>query len=100
MSSPKCHHDSPRVVQPNKSKLIQRLNRIEGQIRGVRDMVEQDRYCIDILTQIQASRQALAAMAESLLEDHLRGCVSQAMQNDNPDEAIREVMQIVSKMRA
>lgn len=100
MSSPKCHHDSPRVVQPNKSKLIQRLNRIEGQIRGVRDMVQQDRYCIDILTQIQASRQALAAMAESLLEDHLRGCVSQAMHNNNPDEAIREVMQIVSKMRA
>ena len=55
----KCeHHSHPSVVQPNKSALIKRLNRIEGQTRGVAKMVEEDRYCVDILTQIAAIQSA------------------------------------------
>lgn len=70
---------SKTVVQPRKQALVTRLNRIEGQVRGVTKMVEEDRYCVDILTQIAALRSALDAVALRLLEDHTKGCVSQAM---------------------
>ena len=60
----KCeHHSHHSVVQPKKSALVKRLNRIEGQTRGVAKMVEEDRYCVDILTQIAAVQSALDALA-------------------------------------
>ena len=61
-----------------KDDLLRRLRRIEGQVRGLQQMVESDRYCIDVLTQVSASTRALQAVAVELLDDHLRHCVADA----------------------
>jgi len=94
----KCtHHSHPAVVQPNKSALLKRLNRIEGQARGVAKMVEEDRYCIDILTQIAAIQSALDALAMQLLENHTNGCVRTAIQSGDGDAAVDELMNLVKR---
>ena len=66
------HHLEHSVVQPKKPALLKRLNRIEGQVRGVAKMVEEDRYCVDVLTQISAIQSALDALALQLLESHTK----------------------------
>jgi DNA-binding FrmR family transcriptional regulator len=63
----------------NKPALVKRLHRIEGQVRGIERMVEEDRYCIDILTQIAAVRTALEQVGAKLLEDHVTHCVASAI---------------------
>jgi DNA-binding FrmR family transcriptional regulator len=63
---------------PNKEDYLKRLRRIEGQVRGLARMVEEDKYCIDILTQVSAATRALQSVALGLLEDHLGHCVTQA----------------------
>ncbi len=62
-----------------KSDLLKRLRRIEGQVRGLHQMVEEDRYCIDVLTQISAVTKALESVAVGMLDDHLRHCVAEAV---------------------
>ncbi|MBX3100716.1 MAG: metal-sensitive transcriptional regulator [Salinibacterium sp.] len=62
----------------NKSALLARLRRIEGQVRGLARMVDEDTYCIDVLTQVSATTRALEAVALSLLDDHLMHCVAEA----------------------
>lgn len=100
-SPPRSRSDPPhppkRVVQPRKDALIKRLNRIEGQVRGVVRMIEEERYCVDILTQISALRSALDAVAMTLLEDHTQGCVKSAIRSGNGDAAIAELMEVVRK---
>jgi DNA-binding FrmR family transcriptional regulator len=91
-----CH--APRtVVQPDKEALIKRLNRIEGQVRGVNKMVTEDRYCVDILNQVAALQSALDAVAMLLLESHTHGCMQGAIKSGNGDEAIDELMAVVRK---
>lgn len=90
--------DKKTVVQPNKQKLLNRLKRIEGQIRGIHKMVDEDRYCIDILTQIAAVQSAINKVSLSLMEDHTRHCVSRAVKNDQEDEAITELMDVIQRM--
>lgn len=63
----------------NKDDLLRRLRRIEGQVRGVAQMVEEDRYCIDVLTQISAATKALQSVAVGMFDDHLRHCVAEAV---------------------
>ncbi len=63
----------------NKDRYAQRLRRIEGQIRGIAKMIDDDKYCIDILTQISAASSALRSVGLNLLDDHLEHCVSQAL---------------------
>jgi CsoR family transcriptional regulator, copper-sensing transcriptional repressor len=63
---------------PNKEDYLRRLRRIEGQVRGLQKMVDDDQYCIDILTQVSAATKALQAVALGLMEDHLGHCVTQA----------------------
>ena len=63
----------------DKDDLLRRLRRVEGQVRGLHQMVEDDRYCIDILTQISAATKALQSVAVGLLDDHLRHCVADAV---------------------
>ncbi len=87
-----------RVEQPHKKALLTRLKRIEGQVRGVAKMVEDDRYCIDILTQISAAKSALDALALKLLEDHTSGCVQNAIHEGEGAAAIEELMGIVRKL--
>lgn len=87
-----------RVVQPQKQKLLTRMRRIEGQIRGVANMIEEDRYCIDILTQIAALRSALDAVSLNLLEDHAKHCVRHAIQ-EGDDGAIDELMMVIKRLK-
>lgn len=63
---------------PDKEQYLQRLRRIEGQVRGLQKMIDEDKYCIDILTQVSAVTKALQSVALGLLEDHLGHCVAQA----------------------
>lgn len=77
--------------------LLKRLNRIEGQIRGIARMIEDDRYCIDILTQVSAVQSALDALARKLLEHHLHGCVTQAIASGNGARALDEALAVISK---
>jgi DNA-binding FrmR family transcriptional regulator len=63
----------------NKDELLKRLRRIEGQVRGIAQMVEEDRYCIDVLTQISAATKALQSAAVGMFDDHLRHCVADAV---------------------
>ena len=62
-----------------KDDLLRRLRRIEGQVRGLQQMVEEDRYCIDVLTQISAANRALQSVAVGMFDDHLRHCVADAV---------------------
>ena len=89
----------PRVARAATSKaaLTKRLNRVEGQVRGIGRMVEEDRYCIDILTQVSAVQSALDALARELLEHHLHGCVQHAVRSGDGDRAIAEALAVIRK---
>ena len=78
-----------------KSKLANRLSRIEGQVRGVSRMVEEDRYCIDILTQVQAVRAALARVETELLKDHLDHCIEGAIVSGDAEEQRRKASELI-----
>ncbi|HEX3723599.1 MAG TPA: metal-sensitive transcriptional regulator [Nitrolancea sp.] len=77
--------------------LLTRLRRIEGQVRGVQRMVEDGRYCLDIVTQIQAITAAAEKVSQQVLEEHIRGCVSDAIRDQRGDEAISELMVVLGK---
>ena len=79
----------------SKSKLANRLSRIEGQVRGVARMVEDDRYCIDILTQVQAVRAALARVETELLKDHLDHCIEGAIVSGDAEEQRRKASELI-----
>ena len=68
-----------RGYSATKDQLLKRLKRVEGQVRGVQGMVEEDRYCIDVLTQVSAVTRALQSVAVGLLDEHLRHCVADAV---------------------
>ena len=79
-------------------KLIARINRIEGQVRGLKKMVEEDRDCMQVLKQIAAANGALRSLGALILEDHLKGCVATAIQTrDNEADTIADVMEIFNK---
>ncbi|MEO5766091.1 MAG: metal-sensitive transcriptional regulator [Casimicrobiaceae bacterium] len=86
----------PRVAA-GKTSLTRRLNRVEGQVRGIGRMVEEDRYCIDILTQVSAVQSALDALARELLEHHLHGCVQHAVRSGDGDHAFAEALAVIRK---
>jgi CsoR family transcriptional regulator, copper-sensing transcriptional repressor len=69
-----------------KASNLRRLSRIEGQIRGLQRMVEEDRYCADILTQVTSAQEALRAVARALMRNHLSHCATQAIRSGSPDE--------------
>lgn len=97
-SSELCHVTEKTVVQPHKQALLNRMNRIAGQIRGIGSMIENDRYCIDILTQVSAAQSALDAVAMQLIEDHTKGCVQKAVRQGDGDAAISELMGVLKKI--
>jgi DNA-binding FrmR family transcriptional regulator len=83
---------------PIRQDLLQRLKRIEGQVRGVQRMIEDDRYCVDILIQIAAIKSAVQQVGLSILEFHTKGCVADALTNQaNSDEKIDELMSVIRK---
>lgn len=81
----------------DKEAILKRLRRMEGQVRGLQQMVEQDRYCLDVVTQVNALTAAAREVALQVLADHLRGCVTDAVRQGTGDEAIDEVMTVFSK---
>ena len=87
----------PLVARDNKMGLGKRLNRIEGQVRGIGRMIDEDRYCIDVLTQVSAVQSALDALALQLLEHHLHGCVQHAVKSGEGDRAIEEALGAIRK---
>ena len=84
----------------DKTKVLARLRRIEGQVRAIEQMVESDRYCIDVLTQISASTSALKSVALLLLDDHLNHCVRQAAAEggDIADEKLSEASAAIGRL--
>ncbi|WP_177183330.1 metal-sensing transcriptional repressor [Lentibacillus persicus] len=92
-------HDHPVTPRTDTEKqaLENRLKRIEGQVRGIQKMVEEDRYCVDILVQISAINAALKKVGFSIGERHMKHCVSDAVQSGNGDEAIEELMEIMKQ---
>jgi DNA-binding FrmR family transcriptional regulator len=81
-----------------KSSVLKRLNRIEGQVRGLSRMVEHDRYCIDIVTQLLAVRGALRRVEEEILADHVANCVEHAIASGNKAEQRRKVTELMNAL--
>jgi CsoR family transcriptional regulator, copper-sensing transcriptional repressor len=84
----------------NKDSYTKRLRRIEGQVRGLQRMIEDDKYCIDILTQVAAATKALQAVAIGLLEEHLSHCVTQAVAEggDTASAKVREASDAIARL--
>lgn len=83
------------------SENLTRLSRIEGQIKGVKRMIGDGEYCIDIITQIQAARAALQSVSKTILEKHLKHCVADALDENNAatiDEKLEEIMTVIKRM--
>ena len=83
----------------NKNKLLKRLARAEGQVRGIARMVEEDRYCIDILTQLAAVDTALESVALEILEDHVEHCVAGALASGDQTDAENKIEELVEAVR-
>jgi DNA-binding FrmR family transcriptional regulator len=89
-------------IEKNRTAVLNRLRRIEGQVRGVAQMLEQDRYCIDILHQIQAVKAALAKVEDQVLADHTASCVDKAIASGDPvtqREKFAELVDLFGKMK-
>ena len=85
----------------SKDQYQARLKRIEGQVRGLQRMIEDDTYCIDVLTQVAAAQKALQSLANELLDDHLRHCVREALANGEAgdvDDKVTEAMAAVRRL--
>lgn len=86
----------------DRSAIVKRLNRIAGQVNGVARMLEDDRYCIDVLTQIRAVKAALSRVEDKVLEDHAAHCVADAIQSGDPDaqrEKFEELIGLFGKFK-
>ena len=91
-----CHKTKLRKKEES-AKLINRLSRIEGQIRGIKGMVEKDAYCVDILVQVAAANAALNAFTRELLGEHIRTCVAEDIRAGK-DETIDELLKTLQKL--
>lgn len=92
-------HRHPAVPHSDeeKNKLTNRLKRIEGQVRGLQKMVEEDRYCVDVLVQISAINAALKKVGFSLMEHHTQTCVSEAIRSGDGNDHIQELMKVIQQ---
>ncbi|CAM2839033.1 metal-sensitive transcriptional regulator [Skermania piniformis] len=97
MTEPEHHRHG---YGPDKDNLLKRLRRIEGQVAGIARMVDDDRYCIDILTQVSAVTKALQSVSLKLLDDHLAGCVLEAAREDGPeaDAKMKEASEAIARL--
>ncbi len=92
-----CTHKTKQRSEEEYKKLIHRLNRIEGQIRGIKGMVERDAYCTDILTQASAVTAAINAFNRELLANHIRTCVTEDIRSGR-DETVEELLDTLRKL--
>ncbi len=92
-----CSHKTKERTETEYKKLINRLNRIEGQIRGIKKMVESSAYCTDIIIQVAAANAALNAFNKELIASHIRTCVAQDIR-DGKDEVIDDLVKTLQKL--
>lgn len=90
---------TPQTQKSDRRKdLLKRLNRIEGQVRGVKAMVEDERYCVDILNQVSAVQAALNSFSKVLLSNHIKTCVVDDIEAGNGEEAVEELCKTIQKL--
>lgn len=92
-----CNHRTSNRSQKMKSSLISRLNRIEGQVRGIKGMIDKDVYCDDVLNQIAAVQSAMKSVSRLLLENHMKSCIVNRLQTGET-EVIDELLLTIEKM--
>ena len=83
------------MERTNKTQLRNRLSRVEGQVRGIAKMIDDDRYCIDVLTQIQAARSALARVESEMLKDHLGHCIEAAISGGDAADQRQKAAELI-----
>ena len=83
---------------PEEKDLLKRLNRIEGQVRGIKAMVEDERYCVDILNQVSAVQAALTGFSRVLLSNHIKTCVIDEIEAGNAEETVEELCKTIQKL--
>ena len=88
-----------RGYTKDKDALVKRLHRIEGQVRGIERMVEEDRYCIDVLTQISAVNTALESLAFQLLDQHVKHCVAGAIKSGDEEDAAQKTAELLEAVQ-
>ncbi len=88
--------NTPKSTE-EKKQLINRLKRVEGQVRGIQNMIEEDRYCVDVLIQIDAINAALTKVGTNLLEHHTSHCVSEAIESGDGDKAVSELVDVMKQ---
>jgi DNA-binding FrmR family transcriptional regulator len=88
-----------RHADAEKKKLVRRLKIVEGQVRGLQEMVAQGTYCIDVITQTSAVKQALSGIEDALMEDHLNSCVHHQMTSGQSAKAVGEVLKVYKLKR-
>ena len=81
-----------------KDQLLKRMNRIEGQVRGVARMIDEDKYCVDVVTQVAAIQAALDKVSLGLLDGHIRGCVREEIQAGGGDAKVDELLQVMDRV--
>lgn len=91
------NHKKTVRTEDNKKSMMSRLKRIEGQVRGIQKMIDEDRYCIDIIIQINAVNAALKQVGFSLLEDHASHCVLHALESGDGEESVKELIDVVKQ---
>ncbi|MGW0818066.1 metal-sensitive transcriptional regulator [Streptomyces viridiviolaceus] len=86
--------------QARRDNIVRRLRRIEGQVRGLQRMVEEDAYCVNVLTQVAATNAALQSCAVALLEEHLNGCITEALVNggEQAQEKVSEASKAIARL--
>lgn len=87
----------PEELVRDKQALLDRLKKIEGQVRGLQRMIDEDRYCVDVLVQVAAVKAALNRVGMSLMEGHARGCMQAAVRRGEGDQAVTELMEVLDK---
>lgn len=92
-----CGEESEVSYEKEKKNLINRLNRIEGQIRGIKRLIENDTYCDDIINQVNSSKSALNGVSKIILKKHMESCVAQKLKNDDP-EIINEFIKTIERI--
>lgn len=91
-----CPDHTSHSYGPKKDDLQKRLRRVEGQVRGIQKMIDEDRYCVDILVQIAAIKSAMQQVGLTILESHTRGCVAHALTNHTDgDDKVDELMDVI-----
>lgn len=85
------------LYSKDKDVLLQRMRKIEGQARGIQRMIEEDRYCPDVIQQLTALNHAADEVALLLLQDHIEGCVAEAIRGERGEPMIRELMQVIRR---